>query len=44
VRVVDENDFDDALVRRLVLKPPRLSTFPLATNYRKVFFCRKEAR
>ncbi|HWS87108.1 MAG TPA: class I SAM-dependent methyltransferase [Pyrinomonadaceae bacterium] len=41
VRAVDENDFDDSLVRRMVLKPPRLSADPLATNYRKVFFCQK---
>lgn len=41
VSVVDENSFDDKIVSRFVLKPPKLSRHPLATNYRKVFFCRK---
>ena len=41
VCVVDENSFDKDIVARFVLKPPKLSRYPLATNYRKVFFCRK---
>jgi len=41
VRVIDEKNFDPALVKRHVLFPPVLSTRPLATNYRKVFFAQK---
>ncbi|MDQ2976130.1 MAG: class I SAM-dependent methyltransferase [Acidobacteriota bacterium] len=39
--VVDEDSFDESVVERLVLRPPQLSSHPLATNYRRVFFCRK---
>jgi SAM-dependent methyltransferase len=41
VTVVNEGDFDMDLARKYVLFPPVLSTHPLATNYRKVFFGRK---
>ena len=41
VTVVDASVFPSELVRRHVLFPPVLSTHPLATNYRKVFFARK---
>jgi hypothetical protein len=41
VKTVDESDFDTELVSRFVLFPPVLSTNPLATNHRKVWFCRK---
>lgn len=41
VTVVDQAMFTDAQVRKHVLFPPELSQHPLATNYRKVFFCRK---
>lgn len=41
VAVVDETNFPEELRRKLVLFPPELSTHPLATNYRRVFFCRK---
>ena len=43
VRVIDEKNFDPALVKKHVLFPPVLSTRPLATNYRKVFFVQKPA-
>jgi len=41
VTIVDASAFPPELVRRHVLFPPVLSTHPLATNYRKVFFARK---
>src|SRR5207247_7039213 len=41
VTVINELNFPDALVRRHVLAPPVLSTHPLATNYRKIFFAHK---
>lgn len=41
VTIVDENTFSTTMVRKNVLFPPELSTHPLATNYRKVFFGRK---
>lgn len=41
VTVVNEADFAVDLARKYVLFPPVLSTHPLATNYRKVFFGRK---
>jgi len=41
VRVISEQDFPPELVRKYVLFPPVLSTRPLATNYRKVFFAQK---
>jgi len=41
VTTVDEGTFPRQQVRRNVLSPPRLSAHPLATNHRKVFFCRK---
>jgi SAM-dependent methyltransferase len=39
--VIDENSFPSEVVRRNVLFPPVLSSHPLATNYRKVFFALK---
>ena len=41
VRQICETDFAPELVRKNVLFPPHLSTHPLATNYRKVFFAHK---
>lgn len=41
VVAVNESIFSDDLVRKHVLFPPRLSKHPLATNYRKAFFCQK---
>ena len=41
VTAVDESMFPDDVRRKHVLAPPQLSTHPLATNYRKVFFCQK---
>jgi SAM-dependent methyltransferase len=38
---VNESMFPDVLVRKHVLFPPLLSNIPLATNFRKVFFCQK---
>ncbi len=43
VVIVDANNFSSEVVRRSVLFPPKLSSHPLATNYRKIFFCKKEA-
>lgn len=42
VEVVDDTSFDPAAVERYVLRPPVLSERPLATNFRKVFFCRRK--
>ncbi|MFZ5502747.1 MAG: class I SAM-dependent methyltransferase [Pseudomonadota bacterium] len=41
VTVVNETSFSEDLVKKHVLFPPILSSHPLATNYRKVFFCQK---
>ena len=41
VETVSETDFSKDMVNKHVLFPPVLSKHPLATNYRKVFFCRK---
>jgi SAM-dependent methyltransferase len=41
VTSVDESSFPVSFVRRHCLRPPVLSTHPLATNRRKVFFARK---
>ena len=41
VRVIDADGFPAAVVKRHVLFPPVLSTHPLATNYRKVYFARR---
>ena len=41
VRVIDADSFPRAAVKRHVLFPPVLSTHPLATNYRKVYFARR---
>jgi SAM-dependent methyltransferase len=43
VTSVDEKSFPQALVSKHVLFPPVLSSHPLATNYRKVFFAQKRA-
>lgn len=43
VTAVDETIFPEALRRKHVLFPPELSSHPLATNFRKVFFCQKKA-
>lgn len=44
VRQMDASNFESELVKRSVLVPPKLSSHPLATNYRKIFFCDKEAK
>jgi SAM-dependent methyltransferase len=44
VRQVDSTSFRDDVVKRFILAPPKLSSHPLATNYRKIFFCRKEVK
>ena len=44
VEVVGEESFSPELLSRHVLKPPKPSPHPLATNHRKIFFCRKQAR
>jgi SAM-dependent methyltransferase len=41
VRKIDETDFEPSAVKKHVLFPPVLSSHPLATNYRKVFFGQK---
>ena len=41
VTAIDEHNFIDEVVRKNVLFPPVLSSHPLATNYRKVFFAQK---
>lgn len=41
VRVVDAGNFTPQLVRKHVLFPPVLSAHPLATNHRRVFFCKR---
>lgn len=38
---VNETMFHEVLIRKHVLFPPKLSKMPLATNFRKVFFCQK---
>lgn len=43
VVTVNESMFSESMVRRHVLFPPMLSKHPLATNYRKVFFCQKNS-
>ena len=43
VVAVNESMFSESMVRRHVLFPPILSKHPLATNYRKVFFCQKDS-
>jgi|TARA_B100000315_G_C14571489_1_gene585786 SAM-dependent methyltransferase len=43
VVAVNESMFSESVVRRHVLFPPTLSKHPLATNYRKVFFCQKHS-
>jgi SAM-dependent methyltransferase len=41
VTAFDESVFSENMQRKHVLFPPRLSKHPLATNFRKVFFCQK---
>lgn len=41
VTAVNETMFSEEVSKRYVLFPPQLSKHPLATNYRKVFFCEK---
>jgi len=41
VTTVDERSFDAKTVRKYVLFPPVLSSHPLATNHRKVYFAQK---
>lgn len=41
---VEASTFSSEQVRRWVLVPPALSPHPLATNYRKIFFCAKDAQ
>jgi SAM-dependent methyltransferase len=42
VTVVDASSFSQDLVIRHVLFPPILSSHPLATNHRKIYFCKKQ--
>lgn len=42
VTVIDAGSFPVELVKRHVLFPPQLSDRPLATNYRKIYFARKD--
>lgn len=42
VTIINESSFDEDIRDKYVLFPPVLSTNPLATNYRKVFFCKKK--
>lgn len=42
VTVVDESIFSEPIRNKHVLFPPVLSNHPMATNYRKIFFCRKK--
>lgn len=42
VSTISEHDFKDEIMNKNVLFPPVLSTQPLATNYRKVFFAQKQ--
>jgi SAM-dependent methyltransferase len=41
VTVIDEQSFPKEMVDRFVLRPPVLSKNPLATNFRKLYVCRK---
>ncbi|KPJ90962.1 MAG: hypothetical protein AMJ53_12610 [Gammaproteobacteria bacterium SG8_11] len=41
VIAVNESMFSDDINKNHVLSPPQLSKHPLATNFRKVFFCQK---
>jgi len=41
ITVIDESNFSESETAYYVLFPPVLSTNPLATNYRKIFFARK---
>lgn len=41
VQAIDESMFSNDIANKYVLFPPVLSKRPLATNYRKVFFCIK---
>jgi len=43
VTAVDELMFSDEIQKKHVLFPPVLSKHPLATNFRKVFFCQKNS-
>ena len=43
VEIINESNFSKSMVSKNVLFPPKLSTHPLATNYRKVFFCEKQS-
>ena len=44
VDAVDADSFDSADAARLVLRPPVLNPHPLATNFRKVFFCWRDEK
>jgi len=44
VTSVDKSSFRTSFVKRHCLRPPVLSTYPLATNRRKVFFARRTRR
>lgn len=41
VTTVNESMFPDDVNKKHVLSPPQLSSRPLATNFRKIFFCQK---
>lgn len=41
VTTIDEHNFQNQQVQKYVLFPPVLSTHPLATNHRKIFFAQK---
>jgi len=41
VEVITDANFEPKVVSRLVLRPPIRSSHPLATNERRIYFCRK---
>ncbi len=41
VTVITKVDFKPETIARLVLEPPQISSHPLATNQRRIYFCRR---
>jgi SAM-dependent methyltransferase len=41
LEIINDKSFTEGIVSKHVLKPPKLSQHPLATNYRNLFFCHK---
>lgn len=41
VTIISEHSFSSEVVSEFSLRPQELSTEPLATNYRKIYFCKK---